>query len=253
MCKVLSISNQKGGVGKTTTTGALSAALTKKGYRVLAIDLDPQGNLTFSIKGDSELSASIYDVLKGEVRPQHAIQHLDSCDLISSSILLSGTELDFTDTGREFLLRNVIEPLKVYYDYIIIDTPPNLGILTINAFSASDYIVVPVLSDIFSLQGLAQLHESVSHIKNYCNETLAFAGILLTRFNARTVLCREILGTAEMIAKSFDIPLFKTKIRTSVAVPEAQSAQISLLKYSRNNPATKDYIAFAEELIERGI
>lgn len=253
MCKVLSISNQKGGVGKTTTTGALSAALTKKGYRVLAIDLDPQGNLTFSIKGDSELSASIYDVLKGEVRPQHAIQRLECCDLIASSILLSGTELDFTETGREFLLRDAIEPLKVYYDFIIIDTPPNLGILTINAFSASDYIVVPVLSDIFSLQGLAQLHESVSHIKNYCNAKLAFAGILLTRFNDRTVLGREILGTARMIAKSLDIPLFETKIRTSVTVSEAQSAQVSLLKYSRNSPVAKDYMAFADELIERGI
>ena len=253
MCKVMSISNQKGGVGKTTTTGAISAAFTKKGYRVLAIDLDPQGNLTFSVKGDSELSASIYDVLKGDVKPQHAIQHVDGCDLISSNILLSSTELEFTTTGREFLLRDVIVPLKPYYDYIFIDTPPNLGILTINAFTASDFIIVPVLSDIFSLQGLAQLHESVQHIKNYCNSNLAFAGILLTRFNPRTVLGKEILGTAEMIAKSLDIPLFKTRIRSSVAVSEAQSAQLSILKYSRNNPAAKDYINFAEELIGRGM
>ena len=253
MAKIISVSNQKGGVGKTTTTGALSAALTKKGFRVLAIDLDPQGNLTFSIKGDSEMSASIYDVLKKEVKPQHAIQHVDVCDLISSNILLSSTELDFTDKGREFVLRDAIEPLLGYYDYIIIDTPPNLGILTINAFSTSDYIIVPVVSDIFSLQGLAQLHESVSQIKNYCNPKLAFAGILLTRFNPRTVLGREILGTAEMIAQSLEIPLFKTKIRTSVAVCEAQSAQVSLLKYSKNNPAAKDYIAFADELVERGI
>lgn len=253
MCKIIAVSNQKGGVGKTTTTGAISAAFTKKGYRVLAIDLDPQGNLTFSVKGDSELSASIYDVIKGTVKPQHAVQHVDSCDLISSSILLSGTDLEFTGEGREFLLRDVLLPLQAHYDYVFIDTPPNLGLLTINAFTASDYIIVPVLSDIFSLQGLAQLHESVQHIKSYCNSNLEFAGILLTRFNPRTVLGKEILGTAEMIAKSLDIPLFKTRIRSSVAVCEAQSAQLSILKYSRNNPAAKDYISFAEELIERGI
>lgn len=253
MCKVVSVSNQKGGVGKTTTTGAISAVYTKKGFRVLAIDLDPQGNLTFSVKGDSELSASIYDVLKGDVKPQHAIQHVEACDLISSNILLSSTELEFTDSGREYLLRDVIEPLKYYYDYIFIDTPPNLGILTINAFTASDYIIVPVLSDIFSLQGLAQLHESVEHIKSYCNNKLKFAGILLTRFNPRTILGKEILGTAEMVAKSLNIPLFKTRIRSSVAVCEAQSAQRSLLKYSRNNPAAKDYVSFVEELIERGM
>lgn len=253
MCKIISVSNQKGGVGKTTTTGAISAAFTKKGFRVLAIDLDPQGNLTFSIRGDSELSASIYDVLKGDVKPQHAIQHVEACDLISSNILLSSTELEFTDSGREFLLREVIAPLRPYYDYIFIDTPPNLGILTINAFTVSDYIIVPVLSDIFSLQGLAQLHESVQHIKNYCNKNLEFAGILLTRFNTRTVLGKEILGTAEMIAKSLGIPLFKTRIRASVAMCEAQSAQLSIFKYSRNSTAAKDYINFAEELIERGI
>lgn len=253
MCKVISVSNQKGGVGKTTTTGAVSAAFTKKGFRVLAVDLDPQGNLTFSVRGDSELSASIYDVLKGEVKPQHAIQHVDVCDLIASNILLSSTELEFTDKGREFLLRDALMPLKPHYDYIFIDTPPNLGILTINAFTASDYIIVPVLSDIFSLQGLAQLHESVQHIKTYCNSNLAFAGILLTRFNPRTVLGKEILGTAEMIANSLNIPLFKTRIRSSVVVSEAQSAQLSILKYSGSNPAAKDYMNFTEELIGRGI
>ncbi|MDD3428665.1 MAG: AAA family ATPase [Oscillospiraceae bacterium] len=252
-CIVISISNQKGGVGKTTTTGALMAGFTKRGHRVLAIDLDPQGNLTFSVKGDNEISASIYDVLRHEVKPQHAVQHLECGDLISSNILLSSAELDFIGSGREFLLRDVIESLRVYYDYIFIDTPPNLGILTINAFACSDYIVVPVLSDIFSLQGLAQLHDSVKHIKEYCNPKLEFAGILLTRFNARSVLGKEILGTAKMIAKSLDIPLFATRIRSSVTVSEAQSAQTSLLKYAPANGATKDYMNFVDELLKRGV
>lgn len=253
MCKVVSVSNQKGGVGKTTTTGAVSAAFAKKGFRVLAVDLDPQGNLTFSAKGDSELAASIYDVLKGAVRPQHAVQRVEACDLIASNILLSGIELDFTDQGREYLLRDALEPLKPYYDYIFIDTPPNLGILTVNAFTASGYIIVPVLSDIFSLQGLAQLYESVQQIKGYCNEELEFAGILLNRFNPRTVLAKEIMGTAEMVAQSLDIPLFKTKIRSSVAVSEAQSGQKSLFQYAHTSSAARDYMNFARELIERGM
>ncbi|MEF9865024.1 MAG: AAA family ATPase [Oscillospiraceae bacterium] len=253
MCKVISISNQKGGVGKTTTTGALAAGMKCKGFRVLAIDLDPQGNLTFSVDGDSEISATIYDVLKKEVKAQHSIQHTQSTDLISSSILLSSIELEFTNTGREYLLRDAIAPLHPYYDYILIDTPPNLGILTVNAFTASDYIIVPVLSDIFSLQGLAQLHESVQRIKAYCNPKLSYAGILLTRFNVRTLLASEIQGTAQMISKSLEIPLFRTSIRTSIVVSEAQSAQKSLFDYAPQNGATKDYARFVDELLERGI
>lgn len=253
MCTVISISNQKGGVGKTTTTGALAAGMKRKGFKVLAVDLDPQGNLTFSVDGESEISASIYDVLKKEVKAQHSIQRTPSTDLISSSILLSSIELEFTASGREYLLRDAIAPLLPYYDYILIDTPPNLGILTVNAFTASDYIIVPVLSDIFSLQGLAQLHESVQRIKTYCNPKLSFAGILLTRFNVRTLLSAEIQGTAQMISKSLEIPLFKTCIRNSIVVSEAQSAQKSLLSYSPKNGATKDYTRFVDELLERGI
>ncbi|MBP8855987.1 MAG: ParA family protein [Oscillospiraceae bacterium] len=253
MCKVISISNQKGGVGKTTTTGALAAAMKCKGLRVLAVDLDPQGNLTFSVDGDSEISANIYDVLKKEVKAQHSIQHTPSTDLISSSILLSSIELEFTNSGREYLLRDVIAPLHPYYDYILIDTPPNLGILTINAFTASDYIIVPVLSDIFSLQGLTQLNETVQRNKAYCNPKLQYAGILLTRFNVRTLLAKEIQGTAQMISKSLEIPLFRTSIRTSIVVSEAQSAQKSLFAYAPQNGATKDYARFVDELLGKGI
>lgn len=251
MCRVISVSNQKGGVGKTTTSGILSCCLIKNGFRTLAVDLDPQGNLTFSLNGDSELAASIYDVFTGEVRPQHAVQRLECCDLISSSILLSGVELEHTNAGREFLLRDALAPLKAYYDFIVVDTPPNLGILTINAFACSDYIIVPVLSDIFSLQGLAQLHDSVQHIKAACNPDVKFLGIVLTRYNARTVLNREILGTAQMIAQSLDIPMFNTRIRSSIAVCEAQSAQISLLKYAPANQVVRDYFSLASEIQEK--
>lgn len=253
MSKVVSMANQKGGVGKTTTTGALAAGFRAKGLRVLAIDLDPQGNLTFSLGGDNETSATIYDVLRGEVKAQHAIQHAPVCDLIGANILLSGIELEFTNTGREYLLREAIAPLLPLYDYVLIDTPPALGVLTVNAFTASDYIVVPMLSDIFSLQGITQLYETVERVRKYCNQNITFAGILLNRSNPRTLLSTEIRGTAELISESLKIPLFDTFIRSSVTISEAQSLQRSLFDYSPRNGAVKDYAALADELLERGI
>ncbi len=253
MSKVISVSNQKGGVGKTTTTCNLAAGLKKKGFRVLVIDLDPQGNLGFSIGADVETSATIYDVLKGDVKTQFAIQKTDTADLISSSILLSGIELEFTNTGREFLLKEAIKPIQDFYDYILLDTPPALGILTINAFTASDYILVPMLSDIFSLQGIAQLYETVERVKKYCNPNLAIAGILLTRYNPRTLLGREIRGTVELIAKDLNIGIFESSIRSSVVASEAQSIQDNLIDYAPRSSIAKDYLNFTEELLAKGV
>lgn len=253
MAKVISISNQKGGVGKTTTTCALAAGLKKRGFRVLAIDLDPQGNLGFSVGADTETSATIYDVLKGEVKTQYAIQKTDSMDLIISSILLSGIELEFTDMGREFLLKEALRPIQAFYDYILLDTPPALGILTINAFTASGKIIVPMLSDIFSLQGIAQLHETVERVKKYCNPDLSIAGILLTRYNPRTRLSREVRGTAELIARDLNIPVFDSYIRSSVSASEAQSLQKNVFDYDPKSHIAQDYAAFLDELLAKGV
>lgn len=253
MARVISVSNQKGGVGKTTTACNLAAGLKKKGYRVLIIDMDPQGNLGFSVGADTDISASIYDVLKGEVKLQYAIQKTETADLIISSILLSGIELEFTKTGREFLLREALKPVMDYYDYILIDTPPNLGILTINAFTASDEIIVPMLSDIFSLQGIAQLYETAERVKKYCNSGLSILGILLTKYNPRTLLSREIRGTTELIAKDLNIPVFKSYIRSSVAASEAQSVQQNILQYAPKNHIAKDYLQLLDELLAKGM
>lgn len=253
MSSVISVSNQKGGVGKTTTTAALASALKKKGFKVLAIDLDPQGNLSFSLGGDNEMAATSYHLLNGQVNPLFAVQHLPACDLISSNILLTGVELEFTGQGREYLLRTALEALRPYYHYILIDTPPALSILTANAFTASDYIVVPMLSDIFSLQGIAQLHETVQSVRRYCNPQLAYAGILLTRFNSRTILAGEIVGTANKIAENLQIPIFNTRIRASIAVSEAPSVQRSLLDYAPASGAAQDYWALTEELLAKGV
>lgn len=253
MTRVISISNQKGGVGKTTTTCNLAAGLKKKGFRVLMIDMDPQGNLGFSVGADTDISASVYEVLKGEIKLRYAIQKTETADLVISSILLSGIELEFTKTGREFLLREALQPVLKYYDYILIDTPPNLGILTINAFTASDEIIVPMLSDIFSLQGIAQLYETVERVKKSCNPRVSIAGILLTKYNPRMLLSREIRGTAELIANDLHIPLFDSFIRGSVAVSEAQSVQENILQYAPRNHIAKDYLQFVEELLAKGM
>ncbi len=253
MAKVISISNQKGGVGKTTTTGALAAGLKIKGYKVLCVDLDPQSNLSFSSGAETDDCPTIYEVLKGEAKTSFTIQKMPSFDIISSNILLSGIELEFTQTGREYLLREVLSSVKDKYDFIFIDTPPALSILTVNAFTASDYIIIPMLADIFSLQGIAQLSETIDRVRRYCNPNLKIEGILLTKFNKRTILSREIKGTAELIAEQLGTSIFNTTIRSSVAIMEAQTNQQEMFSYAPKNPAIQDYKDFVNELIERGL
>lgn len=253
MAKVISISNQKGGVGKTTTTAAIAAGYKQKGYKVLCVDLDPQANLSFSAGAETEDCPTIYEILKGEAKANFSIQKLPSFDVISSNILLSGIELEFTQTGREYLLQENIAQVKDKYDYIFIDTPPALSILTVNAFTASDYIIIPMIADIFSLQGIAQLSETIDRVRKYCNPNLKVAGIVLTKYNKRTVLSREIKATAELIAKELKTVIFNNTIRSSVAIMEAQTNQQDIFNYAPKNAATQDYYDLVEEFIERGL
>lgn len=253
MAKIISFANQKGGVGKTTTTSAIAAWFKEKGYRVLCVDLDPQSNLSFSVGAQADDCATIYNVLKGEVKPLFAIQRVGVFDIIPSNILLSGVELEFTQSGREFLLRDALKSLHNKYDYIFIDTPPALSILTVNAFTASSGIIIPMNGDIFSLQGIAQLAETVDKVRQYCNPDLKIEGIVLTKFNKRTLLSKEVSGTAEMIAAELNTQLFSTEIRMSVAIMEAQTHQESIYEYSPNNIAVSDYKALVDELIKKGI
>ena len=253
MAKVISVSNQKGGVGKTTTVGAVAAGYKLIGYKVLCVDMDPQANLSFSCGAETEDCPTIYEVLKREAKASFSIQKTSSYDIIPSNILLSGLELEFTQTGREYLLKESLSTVMDKYDYIFIDTPPALSILTVNAFTASDYIIIPMLADIFSLQGIAQLSETIERVKKYCNSNLKVEGILLTKFNKRIILSREIKGTAELVAQQLNTEIFDTTIRSSVAITEAQTSQQEIFSYAPNNTAVQDYKDFVKELLARGL
>ncbi len=253
MSKIIAVLTQKGGVGKTTTTYSLSSVYRAKGYRVLAIDMDPQHNLSLGMGGDWTDRATIYHVLKNEVSARFAIQKTVVTDLIPSTTTLSGIELEFTGRDRQFLLKRALEPIEGNYDYIFIDCPPGLGILSTNALVAANYVIIPTLSDLYSLQGLVELHETISFVKGQDNPSLEIAGVLLARFDGRTKLARELLGTARMVCENLNIHLFKTKIRSCVTLTEAQNMQCNLLEYARYSNGALDYTALANEMLSRGV
>lgn len=247
--KIYAIMNQKGGAGKTTTAEALAAGLTLKGYKVLSIDLDAQRNLSYSARADAD-GATILGVLTGEVKAENAIQETETRGfIIPASKALSGADAVITDTGKEYRLREALEPIKDNYDFIIIDTPPALGIVSINALTACDSVIIPAQADIYSLQGIEQLAETMKPVKKYCNRRLKIAGILLTRYSPRSVLSRDIAELAERIADTLDTKLYKTTIREAVAVREAQIKRRSLFSYAPKAKVTEDYSNFIEELL----
>ena len=247
--RIIAITSQKGGVGKTTTAAALASGLALKGYNPLLIDLDPQCNLTF-ITGARASGASILGVLTGEISAAAAIQHTGAGDIIPASKHLSGADILFSDTGKEYRLQEAIEPLRGQYSHIIIDTPPALGVLTVNALTASGGVVIPAQADILSLQGVEQLAETMKPIKKYTNPGLQIEGILLTRYAARSILSREISELAQQIAARLQTKVFRATIRDSVTIREAQISQQTLFQYAPKAKVTEDYKAFIDELTE---
>lgn len=250
MARIISIINQKGGVGKSTTAEALLAGLTIKGYKALAVDLDAQGNLTYST-GASAQGATSLGVITKEVKARDAIQKTPSGDIIPSNKALSGADAFITATGKEYRLKEALEDIAGLYDYIIIDTPPALSILTINALTASNSVIIPAQADIYSLQGIEQLAETIEPVKKYCNPHLYIEGILLTRYNKRSILSQEVAGLVKQIAQRLDTKVFKSTIREAIAVKEAQISQQSLYTYAPKAPVAGDYKAFVEEVIAK--
>ena len=249
MARIIVVANQKGGVGKTTTANALACGLIGRGFKTLAVDCDPQGNLSYAMRADDQ-QEGLYEVMKGKAAPAEAIQRTEQGDIIPGSLLLAGADLEFTDTGREYLLREILGPFGNIYDYIIIDSPPTLGILTINALAAGDDVIIPMGADIFSLQGLSQLYNAISKVRKFCNPSLDIAGLLITRYNARTILSRDLREVIEEKAVQIGAHVYRAVIRESIAVKEAQTNQESIFKTSPGSNPAQDYHDFISEYLE---
>ena len=251
MARITVLANQKGGVGKTSTAHALVTGLTHKGYRVLAADADPQANLTYCMNA-SDNKPGVYELLKGDIIAPQAVQNTEQGAIISSTPMLSGVDLEFTEKGREYLLTEALEPFKAVYDYIVIDTPPTLGILTINALAAANDVIVPMAADIFSLQGLSQLYSTITKVKNRCNQSLSIAGLLITRYSGRTILSKELREAIGKKAQQIGTQLYTTVIREGIAIREAQIEQTSIFKNKTlfKSNATADYLSFIDEYLK---
>lgn len=247
--KIIAIINQKGGVGKSTTAFTLASGLKNKGYKTLCIDMDAQGNLSYTANANDDL-LTIYDLLAEDADINQAIQHTKNFDLIASSKALSGADGFITDIGKEYKLKEILESVKNNYDYIIIDTPPALGILTVNALTACDSVIIPAQADIYSLQGIEQLSKTIQPIKKYCNDKLKIDGILLTRYSPRAILSREVAEIANDLAQNLNTKVFKSTIREAIAVKESQINKQSLFDYAPNSNVTNDYLNFVNELLK---
>lgn len=246
--KVITISNQKGGVAKTTTAAALWAGLNMRGLKALAIDLDPQCNLSDSV-GAGE-GKTVFGVLAREIAADEAIQTIGGIDIIAGASMLAAADNVFTETGKECRLKEALQPLKEKYDYCIIDTPPSLNVLTVNALTASDSAIIPVQADLFSINGLTKLYMTVEAVKKYFNVGLTIEGILLTRFKPRTSMSREVLAMLETSAGQLKTKVFKTAIRECVKVSEAPARQVNLLEAFPKSTAAEDYNAVIDELLK---
>ncbi len=251
MAKIIAVTNQKGGVGKTSTASAIVSGLEEKGYKVLAIDLDPQGNLGFCLGAEIENSPTVYELMKGSQPAEEVIQRSNGIDVIPSNILLSSAELEFNNIGREYLLRNGIAPIVNNYDFIIIDTPPALNVLTVNAYTATDNLIIPMVPEILSLLGISQLRETIELVRKYYNPGIAVLGILLNKYDKRRLLTRDVSEMAETIAGELGTVVFDAKIRSSVAVAEAPAHGASVYRHSAKSNSTFDYRCFIDELLER--
>jgi chromosome partitioning protein len=246
--QVIALANQKGGVAKTTTTLNLGVAFKEQGFSVLAVDLDPQGNLTMSQGMDPDsVERSMFDVLVHAL-PIDEVIHRTEIDLAASSIDLAGAELALSSMiGRERALQKALLPVRGRYDYVLIDTPPSLGLLTINALTAADSVIVPVQCEYLSLRGLVQLESTLSMIRENLNPTVEIGGILPTMYDGRTLHSKEAV---EMLKENFGDLVFDTRIRKTVRYAEAPVQGSSVLKYDPTGPAAEAYRELAKEVLD---
>jgi chromosome partitioning protein len=247
MSKIITISNHKGGVGKTTSALNIGAGLARLGKKILLIDLDPQANLTQSL-GITEPAATIYEAIRGASKLE-PIQVTENLDLVASTLDLSGAEVELSsETGREYILKELLQPFRSSYDYIVIDSPPSLGLLTINALTASDLVYIPLQAQYLALQGLTKLLEIVDKINRRINKDLKIGGVFITQYDSRKVLNRDVVTAIETRFKDL---LFATPIRDNIALAEAPAAGLDIFRYNPKSYGASDYLALCNEILDR--
>ena len=251
--KVIVVANFKGGIGKTTSATAIASVLTEKGYKVLLIDSDPQCNSTDTYRAKSKDTATLYDVILDYDDPlpiSDAIQRTESGDIVASDPALIEGDTKFERDGNEyFRLKDALDDLSGY-DYVIIDTAPTHNIILKNCLVASDYVLIPITADRYSIQGLSGLNKAIIDQQRRNNPALKIAGLLLIKYKQEQILAKEVHAALTDIAIQMRTKVFQTTIRESVSVQKAQSARMPLIKYDKNCNAAKDYYLFVEELLE---
>jgi len=244
--RVIAVANQKGGVAKTTTAHAIAAGLVERGRSVLSIDLDPQASLTFAMGVQQEPEPSMHDVMMGRTEITEILYESNGIDLAPSSIDLAGSEVHLlTRTGREFVLQRALRNLLDAYDYVMIDCPPSLGILTINALTVAGEVLIPVQAETLSHRGVGQLLETVEEVKQFTNPDLRVTGVIVTMFDARTNLGQEVVAT---LKSNHDLHVFEPPIPKSVRVAEAPGRGLSVLSHASTSKPAVAYRQITEEV-----
>lgn len=252
LAKIIAVSNQKGGVGKTTTAVNLAACLGALGKKTLLVDADPQGNATSGVAIDkSKIKLSTYDILIEDTKAQECVltTPYDNLHIIPSSISLAAAELEIVEKPhREALLKNALLPIKQYYDYIIIDCPPSLGLITANALTVADTFLVPIQCEYYALEGLSQLMSTVRRIKRQYNPAIDIEGVLLTMYDGRLNLTQQVV---EEVKKFFPRKVFATVIPRGVRLSEAPSFGMPVIYYDKSCKGSAAYTALAQEIIKK--
>lgn len=250
MATIISFAQLKGGEGKTTTTGAVGAALSRRGFRVLLVDADPQANLTYGLDYKDLTDRTLYEALHGNFTAEEILLPAGDYQLIPASLSLSGVEMELSSRiGRERLLEGLLAPIKDNFDYILIDCPPSIGLLTLNSLATSDYVVVPMQSEIHSLQGLRKILEIIQLVlDNQVNDRIDLLGIVLNKYDRRKILHRDIYET---IQDEFPDKLFGITIRTNIALAEAQTVGQDIFAYDAASNGAHDYDILTQEILDR--